>query len=208
MLVGHFPVFPSYDLFSTVFKAWHKLSSDAAPAELQLRALNRQPQNGHSAKFSETRYLADPEEISRWCSFQDLCSNNPRLHGCSLCFHHELVEVKFITGLWVQFTDDIKKDTHARFSLKAWISTLHWNNQLFNSGQGESEAIRKSRDSVARQTPSSDDQEKFTSLYGQMIAKAQEYCRPRMESQHSKKRSAVELLKRKIENQRKKSQIK
>ena len=195
---------PSYDIFAAVFKDWHVYDpdnppNDAAPPDVPSH-------HSRSKKFCETRYLSDATSLARWCSFELLYANNPRLYGCSQCYmNEEQGEIKFVSGLWVTFFDDQTKAPHARFKLTGYISTLHWNGSGFNSGDEESSAIGATKSRAVRQRLSDDEQRTFQDCFTQLVFDAREVCIPKMRTGMQKKKDAANLLKAVIERQRAKA---
>ena len=214
-MLGHTPVIPSYRAFQLVFKSWELYDPSRPPPGYELRRLK--PKNlsaqirSHSStmsameKFCEYRYLADPGKLQRWCSFEELDAQNPRLFGSSQCYHYDRGEVKFVCGLWVRFTEDPRLGMHKRFSLKAWVSTLHWNTTLFNSGDSDHSEIGKMRDGQLRKNLTAEEQLRFGQLYTSLVTAARNICMPRMKARESRKRDAASILRRKIEKQRQKA---
>ena len=200
---------PSYAAFCGIFGSF-RTHTQETPPEHELRFLkqsNFDSQYSHTEaisrnqKFTETRYLLDAVELQRWCSFELLYPNNPRLFGCSQCYHVERCEVKFVAGIWVQFEENPRKVPHARFKLRLWISTLHWNGSQFNSGDSEDSEIGKTKIKALRQTLTDEEQASFELRFSELVKSARESCAPRMELKHQKKKSAAEFLRAKIEKQ-------
>ena len=156
-------------------------------------------------KFRDYHYLADCAKLERWCSFEVLDPRIPRLFGSSQCYHYDRGEVKFVCGLWVRFVEDPRVGTHKRFSLKAWVSTLHWNTTLFDSGDCENSQIGKTRDGQLRKKLTVEEQIHFGQLYTNLVTMARNICMPRMKMRESRRKDAASMLRRKIEKQRKKA---
>ena len=200
---------PSYAAFCGIFSSF-RLYTQETPPEFELRDYKLSnlitPDDLHAAaisrnrKFSEIRYLSDPEELQRWCSFELLYKNNPRLFGCSQCYHVERCEVKLVSAIWARFEESPRKVPHARFKLKIWISTLHWNGSQFNSGDSEDSLIGKFKSKALRQKLSDDEQASFELRFSKLVASARESCLPRMEIKNQKKRVLPNACVRRLKN--------
>ena len=204
-------VIPSFAAFDAIFKNWGRYCSDT-PTQYELRdfklaTLNPESDYAkaikHTQKFVEIRYLAEPDFLESWCSFQLLYPNNPRLFGCSQCYHNdEKCEVKFVSAIWVRFEDDPRRPTHQRFKLRLWLSTLHWNGTQYNSADTEDSKIGKARSSALRQMLTDEEQLEFSTRFNGLVERARDNCMPRLLAKAEKKKDDGARIREKIESQK------
>ena len=178
---------PTYSAFCGIFSCF-KIYDRNTPSEFELRGFKlanfKESEVTHAdaiarfLKFTEMRYLSDAVELERWCSFENLYKNNPRLFGCAQCYHADICEVKFLSGIWVRFQENPRRVAHSRFTQTIWISTLHWNGFEFNLGDSEDSSIGKARSKALRQALTDEEQAAFELRFGQLVSTAKENCMP------------------------------
>jgi hypothetical protein len=139
----------------------------------------------------------DPAALANWCAFHKLEPKNPRLFGCSQCYNTDDGEVKFVSALFFRYSEDKTRPPHKRWKLEGWVSTLHFNSHEFRVGDEHDSVVGKQKNAAIRRELTDLEQAQFRECFMESVSAALDHCRPRMQLRAEKKKSLVELFRKK-----------
>ena len=131
------------------------------------------------------RYLAGSHALRNWCDFGSLQPANPTLSGCSKCLTHDAdtTEVKFISAIWICFSfDPTQVQPQHKTKLHGWISTTHWNGNVFRTGEYNEtlEQLTGDQRQQREEELECEEQAELAEEFGDMVCEVESICKPRM----------------------------
>ena len=148
--------------------------------------------------YIEVRYLAGAQALRNWCDFGSLQPADPSFSGCSRCLSFEDdCEIKFISAIWIAFAYDSNHVQPQKCTkVYGWLSTTHWNGNVFRTGEYTATLEQLSSDEREQREEAMEEEEqaKLAEQFGEMMEEVKGICKPRM-IQHRIEKVDREILK-------------